>query len=53
MQMRLIALAFASLALVATAVTLTGVSSDAVAQTKPLSDGPGGCERDKPTPTTS
>jgi hypothetical protein len=52
MRMRLLALAISGLAVLAT-TALTGLSSDATAQTRPTSEGPGGCERDKPTPTTS
>jgi hypothetical protein len=52
MRMRLLALAISGLAVLAT-TALTGFASDASAQTRPTSEGPGGCERDKPTPTTS
>lgn len=52
MRMRLLALALSGIAVVA-ATALTVFTSDAGAQTRPTSEGPGGCERDKPTPTTS
>ncbi|MCO6387607.1 hypothetical protein [Aliihoeflea sp. 40Bstr573] len=48
MRMRLLALAISGFAVLA-ATALTGLTSDATAQTKPTSEGPGGCERDKPT----